>query len=491
MRSITNFRKIWLVAISFLLPVFIAMPNVYAATGYTWNQTLSEASLTENFVNIASSASGENLTAVGEGGNIFTSSNYGSTWTDETEGTAASGQYWVDVSMSASGQYQTALANNADVWHSSNYGSTWTDVTAGTSLSGNNWQDSTTSSSGQYVVAVNYNDIFVSSDYGLHFTNETAGTALTSDYWNNTTMSASGQYIYVVSDSNAIYGSSNYGSSWSELVDNSSLTADGWSFVNSSASGQNLVASDYGGDLYTSNNYGDTWKDATSGTSASGLPWATLSSSATGQYIVAIANDNSGTDPTPVYISRDYGSTWTDVTAGTPLQDTYWKSAAMSASGERIAVAAGTQGIYGADDPSLRPAAPVISKSVITTTLSVNGSATVNVFGDASGYDPDTLSIISGPSHGTVVDPPGDLIYTPNKGFIGTDSLTYQLCAPLDDTVCSQATLSFDVAATAPDTGFGTPKSSNPLESYSIYTTTLSIVTIALGIRKYSNNKTK
>ena len=437
-----------------MLPVLFAVP-VLAASGYTWTQKLDAGPINQTFVGIASSASGKYVSSVSTDGEIYTSHDYGDNWTDATDGTAASGQLWHSISMSASGRYQTALVPNGDIWHSSDYGATWTNVTTGTAPSGSNWLQSATSSSGQYVVATNYNDIYMSNDYGAHWTKKSTG-GLSGLPWNNLATSVSGKYVYVIEDGIAIYGSDDYGSNWTKLADKPSIVTSGWNVITTSADGKHVVAGDFQGDLYKSSDFGANWADVTDTTPASNQYWAGLSSSATGQYVVAMANDSSGTDPTPVYVSRDYGATWTNITSGTALETTYWMSIAMSASGERIVGAASGQGIYAADDPSLRPPAPVITNQNRTTTVSAGKAVTVNVLDGASGYDSSTLAIVSGPSHGTAVDPPGDITYTPNKNFLGTDSLTYQLCAPLDDTVCTQGTLTFNVIA-GPDTGFGQP----------------------------------
>src|SRR5262249_6692970 len=42
--------------------------------------------------------------------------------------------------------------------------------------------------------------------------------------------------------------------------------------------------------------------------------------------------------------------------------------------------------------------------------------------------------IVAGPSHGTARI--GSIIYTPDPGFVGTDTVTYRICSPLDATLC-------------------------------------------------------
>lgn len=104
-------------------------------------------------------------------------------------------------------------------------------------------------------------------------------------------------------------------------------------------------------------------------------------------------------------------------------------------------------------------AVPVISNMSVSV---VSGtSITVDVLAGATGNpDPSTLRIVSGPAHGTAVDPPETITYTPNVGYVGADSLVYEVCSLDDSSVCAQATLSFTVTAAvkAPDTGYGTPE---------------------------------
>lgn len=61
-----------------------------------------------------------------------------------------------------------------------------------------------------------------------------------------------------------------------------------------------------------------------------------------------------------------------------------------------------------------------------------------------------TLSIVSGPAHGTasVNTSTGIITYTSNSGYTGSDSLTYQLCSADDTDVCSQAVLGISVQVT-------------------------------------------
>ncbi|GAA4167082.1 hypothetical protein GCM10022217_41900 [Chryseobacterium ginsenosidimutans] len=63
-------------------------------------------------------------------------------------------------------------------------------------------------------------------------------------------------------------------------------------------------------------------------------------------------------------------------------------------------------------------------------------------------YVPSTVTIITPPTNGTVVvDPNGVIIYTPNFGFAGTDTMVYKFCGNDPEfTDCEQITLTFTVS---------------------------------------------
>jgi hypothetical protein len=128
------------------------------------------------------SASGQYQTAVKNKtgspsqGYIYTSSDYGTTWTAQT----SISYDWSSVSMTASGQYQTAVQTTTDssdgyVFTSSDYGNTWTEQT----ISSNNWKSVSISSSGQYQIAGDASGNVYLSISGLGVTGYTGNTGPT------------------------------------------------------------------------------------------------------------------------------------------------------------------------------------------------------------------------------------------------------------------------------------------------------------------------
>jgi hypothetical protein len=134
-----------------------------------------------------------------------------------------------------------------------------------------------------------------------------------------------------------------------------------------------------------------------------------------------------------------------------------------------------------------------------TSSVTSGSSVTVNVLAGATGNpDPNSVTIVTPPLHGTAYDPPGTITYTPNKGYAGPDSLTYRVCSLNDAFACSEAQLSFTVlkGPLAPDTGFGTPGSQNtgyrelsvmPIKSVATYIlASFSLVTTGFILRRHS-----
>ena len=77
-----------------------------------------------------------------------------------------------------------------------------------------------------------------------------------------------------------------------------------------------------------------------------------------------------------------------------------------------------------------------------------DGSVTVDVLGNDTdiddGLDPASVNVTSGPGNGsTSVNPDGSIDYTPDPGFSGTDSFTYQVCDLAGD--CDTATVDITV----------------------------------------------
>ena len=133
--------KLWQ-RIATLLTAFVLMGSALAqiaqaAPGdYAWQKAGTNLSGGDrsNWQSIASSSDGSKLAAVVSGGFIYTSSDSGATWTEQT---AAGSRYWQSIASSSDG---TKLAAVESEWNGTNYvgsvytssdsGATWTEQTA-------------------------------------------------------------------------------------------------------------------------------------------------------------------------------------------------------------------------------------------------------------------------------------------------------------------------------------------------------------------------
>ena len=68
--------------------------------------------------------------------------------------------------------------------------------------------------------------------------------------------------------------------------------------------------------------------------------------------------------------------------------------------------------------------------------------------------DPTTITIVSGPTGGTAVRNGSQILYTPNGGFNGIDTFTYQVCNDQDPACCDTATVTVEVCTTTANDDF-------------------------------------
>ena len=90
-------------------------------------------------------------------------------------------------------------------------------------------------------------------------------------------------------------------------------------------------------------------------------------------------------------------------------------------------------------------------------TVVLNGSLTVNaaqgVLANDSAPNSDAMNavLVSGPSSGSLaLNPDGSFTYTPNSGFLGTDSFTYEAKDTVTGLVSTPATVTITIASACP-----------------------------------------
>jgi hypothetical protein len=347
-------KRLWAAVGVLLLFSLTASPAVGAVSSYSWTNDSSlagnSATSSRFWKSVASSADGQHLVAVeqpdffspgGSGGDIWTSDDGGTNWTDVSSLPANSGTVglsWTSVDSSASGQKVAAVAEGGGVWTSNDWGTTWTYV-ANFTMSGGIWEAVTVSADGQYMHAMpTSGDVWSSSDGGDTWRNDSwiAGNGATHQDWQAVASSADGQKVVGAVAGGGIWITEDQGTTWvnnSALPANSAMNGKYWQAVAVSANGQKIVAAASGDDIWTSNNGGTTWTDA------SGLPgnggtagqvWRAVAVSADGQDMAAAANGGG------IWTSNDSGANWISVTAGGPLDTLSWTGLASNITGGRL-----------------------------------------------------------------------------------------------------------------------------------------------------------
>ena len=270
---------------------------------------------------IASSADGTHLIAAENFGNLVTSSNSGLTWIDRT---SAGARNWNSVASSSDGSKLVAVvgsdtgtpgASGGEIYTSTDFGATWTARTS----AGNRWWCSVTmSSDGTHIAAtisasakvvgtgatrkkvIIGTDIFTSTDSGATWTDQTGSSP---QNWGPITSNSDGTHLAAaVAYNGDIFTSSDSGATW---IDQASSGHHNWMSIASSSDGTHLVATSDdgpGGDIFTSADSGATWTDQSS---AGSRYWGGVSSSSNGKKLAAVVNTGY------LYTSSDYGVTWT------------------------------------------------------------------------------------------------------------------------------------------------------------------------------------
>jgi hypothetical protein len=266
------------------------------------------------WASIASSADGMKIiSAVATNGYIYTSSDRGTTWTEQT---ASGSRNWRAVSTSADGAYLAAVADNDRIYVSADSGATWS-----ATATVKNWTAITSSADGRYLAAVADNDfIYVSTDSGASWQARES-----SRDWVSVTSSEDGSVLAAADSGGKIYVSTNRGSTWTARASNSA-----WTSVAVNGSGTLIVATMTGGQIQVSTDAGATWTAVETSRN-----WTSAAISRDGRRMFAVADNEQ------IYHSFDSGVTWQASETSHP-----WTDIACSADGSRIIAAASIGFIY-------------------------------------------------------------------------------------------------------------------------------------------------
>ena len=298
--------------------------ETWTAANGTNGTTDTSNSGNSDWVSITSSADGNKLAAVDNGGYIWTSVNSGLTWNEALNTSIDPDTPWQSITSSADGSKLVAGTDGGYIWTSLDYGITWipADGNNGTTNTfGHNWESMTSSADGSKLVALDGNFggyIWTSIDSGLtwnaidgldengELNGETDTSVNGNSYWKSITSSADGSKLAAVDLVDYIWTSTDSGLTWNAIdgldengnpnneTDTSIVGGEQyWRGITSSANGQKLAAVDSNGYIWMSSDYGTTWipSDGTNGTSdTSGHTWYFITSSADGNKL-AVGTD--------------------------------------------------------------------------------------------------------------------------------------------------------------------------------------------------------
>ena len=181
-------------------------------SGLTWtDRTASGAGHRASWVSVGSDLTGRYLVAAAGGGeamqgtgatgDLWTSQDYGVTWTVRSGAAdAPPAAHWDAVASDASGQNLVAVG--PAVWTSTDAGASWTQQVGPSGLLDSVASDST----GTRLVGSSYGgDVWTSHDAGATWTNETVGTAFSGENWMSVASNAAGNHLVAVASRDAMW----------------------------------------------------------------------------------------------------------------------------------------------------------------------------------------------------------------------------------------------------------------------------------------------
>ena len=324
----------------------------------TWIQTSAP---TTAWTSVASDSTGQYLVASANktATPMYTSINGGTTWTAKINGlpTLNSGNnYNFVVASDSTGQnivtvYANSTFNTNAIFTSTNGGSLWTQQTTGLPNPNTlvNWSSVASDSTGQKLVAcINGGDIYISTDGGSSWTVQTNGLPATQAWYGVASNSDGTRLVAILS--NSIYTYLN--GLWT-LQSNAPNNLN-WGAVASDSTGEKLVVIPSNSNginyIYTSINYGVTWVQKSIPLS---LFMTSVASDSTGQKIVILGRYRFSAGIAVyggIIISKNGGTTWTQTDASSTL---VWADVASNSTGSKLVavVSSSTGNIYTYAEP--------------------------------------------------------------------------------------------------------------------------------------------
>lgn len=215
---------------------------------------------------------------------------------------------WTAVACNNTGNVMLAVenkeTNTSGIFISTNNGVSWIENTTYDFAPYDSWNSCAINGAGNVMIVCG-------DDYGIITSSFNGGNSWTigdsGNGWTGVATNADGSKLYACTNNNYIYGSSgNGGLYWYSLE--SSIQAQ-WSSIACNADGTRVITCAYNGGVYYSSDSGGNWTQLNVD-NVGDAAWQSVSSDSTGQHLVVCATDNMSYGF--VYISNDFGNTWTN-----------------------------------------------------------------------------------------------------------------------------------------------------------------------------------
>jgi len=347
----------------------------------SWTKGGVDGAGNKNWFGVASSTDGSHLAAVVNAGYIYTSSDHGNTWVEQT---SSGSRNWILIASDSTGQHLSATESTGRIYTSVDWGATWSVGTnSPTGTSGTPLYGIASSSDGSTLASTVYGGfIYKSTTSGSSWDSTTAGSANPStgvgpQNWRGIASSADGQKLLAANTggiSGGLYTSTDGGVTWVQHIIESPATHE-WLSVTSSSDGTVLAAVDRStngtgvGYIWRSTDSGLTWQEITS---AGAHAWWGISISGDGTKLAATYRT---TAPVAggILVSYTSGQSWSKISDGVLSWGRDFRFVSVSGDGQQILADVPNGDLYVTSMPTI--ATPVIS--IASTSESATASTAI------------------------------------------------------------------------------------------------------------------